>query len=246
MGGDDWLERYQRGEQEQVWHELRLLGDRVRDTEHFAAAQAVCDEMARRARRNVETLVERLAEQGYRFHSNDNDKQPLAPFIPATAKAADLADWLEKHVGPLPMTVASWLRLVGDVWLAGTHPQWPESLEADPFVIQLEGSHYPQSSIKDSIESECDDWRQWGPAAGCPFVLSVAPDRLTKANISGGPPYGFRLPDPCADGLFKTEIDTPFVAYLNRVFRAGGFPGRAGGENRWEIIRSLREGMLPL
>jgi hypothetical protein len=42
----------------------------------------------------------------------------------------------------------------------------------------------------------------------------VAPDRLHKQNVSGGPPYGFILPDGCADGLFTAEVILPFVSYL--------------------------------
>jgi hypothetical protein len=38
------------------------------------------------------------------------------------------------------------------------------------------------------------------PAAG-PFVLPLAPDRLHKDNVSGGPPYGIIVPDGCADRL---------------------------------------------
>jgi hypothetical protein len=41
------------------------------------------------------------------------------------------------------MTLLSWVRLVGDVWLVGTHPQWAESASADPLVIEAEGSRYP-------------------------------------------------------------------------------------------------------
>jgi hypothetical protein len=38
------------------------------------------------------------------------------------------------------MAVLSWIRIVGDVWLVGTHPQWPESADANPLVIEIEGS----------------------------------------------------------------------------------------------------------
>jgi hypothetical protein len=38
-----------------------------------------------------------------------------------------VAGWLEERIGVVPMTLLSWLRVVGDVWLVGTHPQWPES-----------------------------------------------------------------------------------------------------------------------
>lgn len=60
----------------------------------------------------------------------------------------------------------------------------------------------------------------------------MAPDRLHKANISGGAPYGFRLPDACADAVFVGEVAMPFVDYLNLVFENGGFPGPATGPEK--------------
>lgn len=77
-------------------------------------------------------------------------------------------------------------------------------------------------------------------------MLPVAPDRLHKANISGGPPYGFRVPDGCAEGIFVAEVAIPFVDYLNQVFRSGGFPGPVQDEAGWRIRRELAEGLLPL
>jgi hypothetical protein len=44
------------------------------------------------------------------------------------------------------MTFLSWVRLVGDVWLVGTHPQRAASASADPLVIEAEGSRYPGAS----------------------------------------------------------------------------------------------------
>lgn len=54
----DWLARYRLGQRDQVWHELRQLGAVVREREIREEAQSVCDEMAIRARHNVEVIVE--------------------------------------------------------------------------------------------------------------------------------------------------------------------------------------------
>lgn len=223
----DLLARYRAGARERVWHEPRQLGDRVREPDLASQAQAVCDEMALRARHNIEVIVDRLTTQGYRFHDNDDEQTPIAPTRTPTAHAAPLDDWLTGRFGPVPMAVSSWLRLVGDVWLVGTHPSWPGSAQADPLVLELEYSRYGGASAKDFYDGELDAWRDStgdDPSAGC-FVLPVAPDRLHKANISGGAPYGFRLPDGCAEGIFVAEVAIPFVDYLNQVFRSGGFPG---------------------
>lgn len=79
---------------ERVWHELRQLGDHVREPELARQAQAVCDEMALRARHNIEVIVDRLTAQGYRFHGNDDQQTPIAPIRTPTTGAAPLADWL--------------------------------------------------------------------------------------------------------------------------------------------------------
>ena len=81
----NWLQRYREGQRDQVWTELRELGGAVRRPGLAQEAQLVCDEMARRARRNVEVIVGRLVGQGYRFHANDDAQTPVVPWVPPTA-----------------------------------------------------------------------------------------------------------------------------------------------------------------
>jgi hypothetical protein len=154
MSSANWLDRYRAGQRHQVWHELRQLGAAVREPGLSEQAQLVCDEMARRARRNIEVIIERLSGAGYRFHSNDDAQEPVTPHFPPAAGAAAHADWLQQRFGPVPMTLLSWVRLVGDVWLVGTHPQWAESASADPLVIEAEGSRYPGEPISGYFDNE--------------------------------------------------------------------------------------------
>jgi hypothetical protein len=95
----NWLARYRVGQREQVWHELRQLGAAVQEPEIRAQAQLVCDEMAVRARHNIEVIVELLMQDGFRFHTNDDEQTPVTPHIPPTAAAAQHADWLEHASG---------------------------------------------------------------------------------------------------------------------------------------------------
>jgi hypothetical protein len=62
-----FLERYKRGEHEQVWAELVALGAAVREEPVYADALAVAHEMMRRARHNIEQLIPRLVAVGYQF-----------------------------------------------------------------------------------------------------------------------------------------------------------------------------------
>ncbi|MBT8225861.1 MAG: hypothetical protein HKP61_14330 [Dactylosporangium sp.] len=245
-----WLSRYQDGQREQVWQELRQLGSAVRMSEWVEEAQLVCDEMARRARHNIELIVERLASDGYRFHTNDDEQTPVPPHVPPTAAAAAHADWLEQRFHAVPLTLLSWVRIVGDVWLVGTHPQWPGSASADPLVIEVEGACYPDApSIREYFDAKWTDWqeRQAEDPGSCGlFALPLAPDRLHKDNTSGGGPYGIVLPDDCVDGLFSWETTMPFVSYLNWVFSSGGFPWPSGDESQWRVRYQLVNDLLPL
>lgn len=154
-----WLARYEAGDRERVWHELRQLGAAVRRDEYLSEAEQVCDAMARRARRNVDALVQRLVSGGHRFHVNDGEQAPATAHVAPTEAAGAHAHWLEERFGPVPLTLQSWIREVGDVWLVGTHPAWSDSASADPLVLEVEGSRYPGSSMRDFLESEEEGWR---------------------------------------------------------------------------------------
>lgn len=62
-----WPARYQAGEHGAVWAEMTACGPRIREAPFAAPAEAVARETMRRVRRNVETLLPRLAEAGYAF-----------------------------------------------------------------------------------------------------------------------------------------------------------------------------------
>ncbi len=244
-----WLSRYQNGQRDQVWQELRQLGGGIRESPWAEEAQLVCDEMARRARHNIELIVERLSDDGYRFHTNDDDQTPVRPHTPPTPGASAHVDWLEQRFGTVPMTLSSWIRIVGDVWLVGTHPRWSTSAAADPLVIEVEGSRYPGESIRKYFDDEWAEWQEHhreDPDTAGLFVLPLAPDRFHKDNTSGGGPYGIVLPDGCVDGLFFWETPMPFVSYLNWVFGEGGFPWPSGEHSQWQVRHRLVKDLLPL
>lgn len=239
-----WLHRYLAGERELVWHELRQLGANVRDPQYFDEAQAVCDEMARRARHNVELLVERLTTQGYQFRDIDPDRSPTVPFVAATSQAPELVDWLTDRFGPIPMTLSSWIRIVGDVWLVGSHPDWPNAPAADPLVIEIEGSRYPDLDIRQHFEDEYEQWLE--EDLGEPFGLPIAPDHLHKAMISGGQAYSIYLPDESADAYVVEDLGLAFTAYLRRVFANGGFLTPDANPGGLQLRLAVTQDLLPL
>jgi hypothetical protein len=248
LGSETWLERYRAGDRALVWQEIRQLGAQL-DQAQRDNAQLVCDEMARRARRNIEVLVNQLASEGYRFHSNDDRQSPEVPFYPASQDAQDQAQWLTTHFGQVPMTLLAWLRIVGDVWLVGTHPDWAQATAADPLVIELEGSRYPNDPIREYFASDYELWLEAQDESDDDhslFCLPMSPDRLHKDNTSGGPPYGVVVPDGCVDGLWIGETTMPFVSYLNNVFANGGFPGQVDSRDAWQHRSRLAAPLWPL
>lgn len=62
-----FLSRYEAGEHDAVWAELRALGAAIRDPAHLDDASAVAREAMRRARKNIELIIERLDGIGFTF-----------------------------------------------------------------------------------------------------------------------------------------------------------------------------------
>lgn len=230
--------RYERGERDEVWRELQTLGHEALDSAGREDVEAVARSMAVRARHNVDLLVSRLSEAGFEFRSNDDERLTRPAHVPPTSDAGALVDWMERTFGPIPLTVAAWIREVGDVWLVGDHPDWSDSELADPLVVEFEASAYVDVDIRDHHRAEHRHLLETDDDS--PFHIWFAPDDFHKANISGGEPYGIQLPAGAVDG-WCPALDRFFVDYLNDAFSAGGFPG--GIEGCDEPPSGLREGL---
>jgi hypothetical protein len=113
----NYLERYLRGECEQVWADLLALGGRIREEPLYAEAQSVAHETMTRARANIELLVPRLHTLGYRF------AHPDRVFVPADEETRRLVTEAERRAGPLPLSLRAWCEVVGEVNFMGSHPR---------------------------------------------------------------------------------------------------------------------------
>lgn len=78
LASGNLLRRYQAGEHEAVWADMVALGASVREAAHLEDAWAVARETMRRARHNVELIIRRLDEIGYRFWDGRQGK-PVGP-----------------------------------------------------------------------------------------------------------------------------------------------------------------------
>jgi len=197
------------------------------------------------------TLVER-AEQARKATTQSLDragrrsKRPLQDpavwSVPGKNTAKEL-DQLEKLAGgPLPMSLRAWYEEVGGVSLLGWHSLLsPNSDEPhsdvcpDPLMIEP-----LQLTIRQFREEEFE-----GPA-----YVYLAPDDVTKGGSGGAGPYGMRVPDASADGLFAvvgSRKGPSFINYLRGAFKWGGFPGWEGKKGcPSKLISDLAEGLLPI
>jgi hypothetical protein len=223
------LERYRAGEYAQVWDELLAVPD-IRNSPLSAAAIAVARETMSRARQNVEQIAAKLQAMDYEF------VEPDEMHVPPTSDVLDRIAEIEAKVGPMPLSLAAWLELVGSVDFRGRHDD-----------IAVEHPNYPDPLVVSPAEwlltYDQENWYRHR------YRLDIAPDEYHKEDISGGPPYSMAAPCFAADAELEYEWHrTTFVAYLRECFRCGGFPGlaRASDEESQRVVRHLAEGLLPL
>ena len=112
-----YLERYQKGEHEQVWQELTALGVKVYEEPLHTDAYAIATETMRRARHNIELLIGRLGELGYAFQFPDDI------FVPTKAEFLKDMETFEQDLGLVPLSVRAWMEQVGRVNFMGTYPR---------------------------------------------------------------------------------------------------------------------------
>ena len=210
--GNKWLERYVRGDREQVWAEILDLGPAVRDPNFLPDAIAVVRETMRRCRTNIERIVHRLREIDYPFQYPDN-----VHTLPETG-FWNRIEAIEEKVGAVPLSLAAWYEIVGGVILiSDPESEWNETY-SDPLVVF--SSDYV-------LEYNDDNWYRYH------YELELSPDDKHKADVSGGPPYHIKLPNACADAPLDEEWHaTTFVGYLRLSFAACGFPGGLGKSAR--------------
>lgn len=206
------LDRYKAGDHQQVWSELLISGSEARaDDDDARESRAIIAETMRRARHNVELLVEALPTLGYRFEHPDRVHVPPPPGL------AEQLDGLERTIGVMPLALRAWLEQVGTVDLVGTHPEWPLR-KSDPLQVDGDVDYW-----RSEFELRTEDGLI-GPDE--PFLVELSADALHKADISGGPPYGVAVPNPGVDGLLYGEWhQTTFMTYVRIAFRYAGFAG---------------------
>ena len=192
-----------------------------------------------RVRRNCERLVSRLGDLGYVFGTFPDGSRRSFKAEPLTAPSdrirADSTE-LETQAGLLPISLVAFWQEVGAVDLVGMHRGWPDGL--DPLVVDP-----PEGALSFLFDMEDDEGETEGPG----WFAGLAPDDLHKDNVSGGDPYGVRLPNPAADfTLLYERHNLLFVPYLRlAILHWGGLPGLDGRGIPFEPLGGLVADLEP-
>ena len=207
-----------------MWAELVSRGAAIRVEPLYSQARAVADAMMQRARHNVDLLVPRLQQLGYRFVDPERVWNPPNP---ATLRALDD---LEREHGSVPLVLRVWFEVVGSVNFMGAHPRlssnadldWggSERIDGDPLVVDsLFLTELGAEPYADAGDDEVDQ-------------LGFAPDVAFKAHESGGGSVSLLVPNPAFDGPLidpgERWTGTFFIHHLQTCFEWGGFPGLRG------------------
>ena len=240
-----FLERYLRGECEQVWDELFTQGDAIYQEALLDDAVAVAKETMLRVRKNIERITTRLYSTGYAFGTYPDGQTKIYGYTrphhpPKINIEKEISEFEQlEGVGKLPLSLKLFWQIVGDVDWMGYHPLWPAY--SDPLVV------YPIESVRSEYEDWCFLVNEGDVEVG-QFGVPIAPDYFHKDNVSGGAPYTILVPNAAVDAFLEYERHrTTFVNYLRICFAHGGFPGV-----QWhtgdipKIMTQLSDGLFPI
>lgn len=173
------------------------------------------------ARRNVELLIERLERSGYRFAN------PQGPWRAPEEDIASTVEGLAARGVYVPVALEAWFTEVGGVDFSGTHPAWPrpaysglgdDDSDREPWYTDPLFIWYDARSLLTWPEKKDRPTRtRW---------LEIAPDSITKANISGGGPVSINCEAPLFDTFLVGQHGSyTMLSYLRLAFAWSGFPG---------------------
>jgi hypothetical protein len=240
------VQRYQRGEFEQVWQEIRLQGNI--EGEYRREVLEVAEAAMRRVAHNADLIAERLRAVGWRALLAKYADLRTPPKQDDQAIFSRIA---EISGAPVPPALLAFWRFVGGinwVWDYEMNGQ-PDlgfelpSMEHDALCI------YPPATLTYLLKEWIHQKEGCHPDLLHPYRIDLAPDYLHKASYSGGSPYCVEVPFLGADPLFADERhELPFLDYLRLAFRWAGFPGLDQHADRPDVqdfVARFGQGLIP-
>ena len=241
------LNRYQSGEFEQVWRDIRAH-ERI-DGGFRGEVIEVAEAAMRRVAQNADLVAERLRAAGWLALSASYHDLRTPPKPDDQAVFARIEEISE---APVPPTLLAFWRVVGGInWVW----DYNASVAQPTLGFDLPPEEHDALCVDapGSISYLFDEWMEekasHEPDLLHPFSIYLAPDDYTKANISGGGPYCIEVPFLGADPLFADERHgLPFLDYLRLAFRWAGFPGLDRHAERRDVqdfVARFGKGLLP-
>jgi len=225
------------------WYTLVSIGIRVFDDYYYQNAVTVAREIASRSAHNIETLVHRLEQVGYRFTA-----------LPSITRSS--RKWLDSNVmlQTLPISLLAFYEQIDMADLRGTHPDWRvigydinchDYDDAKPLVL---------TEPLQVLSMQAQVAEQGFGEEILFYVTDNIGQRAGECNVDDGdfmiiPSVGFDaeiIQSPTGSQMVRSEF---FVRYLRRSFAWGGFPGFANVPEELrptEMLDYLREGLLPI
>lgn len=239
VASGDRVARYERGEHEAVWEELRQYS--AIDGDLRAEALEVARKTMSRAKAAIAALAERLVARGWTATLTAADRGQDTPAWRAIAQIG----------GPLPPSLLALWEVLGGVNFAWDFARGPapallpgSSLATmDPLVLPT-----ARGAVV-TVAQWCAGWEGVHRSLWDPLPLGLSPDRMTKGNVAGGPPHHVVLPFLGADPVYVDgEHDLPLVDYLRLAVQWAGFPHLAAQTGTAEIavfVGELTAGLEP-
>ena len=243
------LKRYQSGEFDQVWRDIRSH-ERIDGGFRDEVAE-VAEAVMRRVAQNADLITERLQAVGWQALSLSAEDHDLRT-LPKSSDLGVLNRIEEISEAPVPPTLLAFWRVVGGinwVWDYNASVAQPNlGFDLPPEEHDVLCVDAP-SIVADWLEGWIDEKERYEPDLLHPFSIVLAPDYLHKANISGGGPYCIEVPFLGADPPVAGERHgLPFLDYLRLAFRWAGFPGldqHAARRDVHHFVARFGEGLLP-
>jgi hypothetical protein len=239
----DWLSRYQAGEELRVIAEIHSAGDTGGLTSGLEIqAEGVFDEMMRRVRLNIERIVHWLNSKGYPFDA------------PRHALGTPVLDNkllnLESKVGKLPLSLRSFYRVVGSTCLMAERrasvPPWSQKPWFQGLKLNDDVA-YADPLVIDDIDRVIEDVEYWlaqGESPGS-FLVAIGPDAAAKAHKATDP-YCVNLGrDPTDPEVINCVGSPRLVDLLRRAVRSAGFYGLDQGSGEASLASRLGLEMVP-
>lgn len=236
-----FLESYHRGDFSGAWDLLETAIQKDPDCANSLACEEMMTGTFITVRHGVERIINALRDTGYEFWCEQEHSG--APLMASSAKVLATIEQAKVDLGPVPLAIVWFVRIVGNVDLRQT----PDHTSAVYSWVRLPGKNDRNQNphrkevvasmprlgdfdplcfmLYDFMSPRYEEEREFEKRrTGGKILIEFAPDVYHKADISGGTSYSVLAPDVSADPNIELA-GCSFMTYLRTCIANGGFWG---------------------